>query len=91
MTTLIIIIIVYLTSAIASWMWLHLAFSRNGEWHNIEPDIMCICGVICPVVNTLGAIILWTGERNPSKKPQRQKRPRNFKFVNLFFLINKTQ
>lgn len=78
MTFLIIAIVVYLVSTFLMWKYYSIAYSENGVWQGIKPDVSDIFITFCPVMNTLASLMTWSTEF-PRKKSKKEKKPRDLK------------
>lgn len=67
--TIIIIVAVYILSAVNNWVFFHNAFSKGGKWEGLNPDGQTIVWTFTPIFNTVAAVyILVSGLHfNPNK------------------------
>lgn len=63
----VILILVYVASAIMQWRYVHFAHSKGGIWENVIPQKIDVFTVLCPLINTILALDGWL-TRYPIKK-----------------------
>jgi len=83
MTTILIILIVYISSVLQMRNYIRKAHSKGGRWSNIDPDGRDLFFVFAPVLNTLTAITTLFSAASRSDVESRQRN------VNKFFDIKK--
>lgn len=54
---IIITIVIYLLSAVAIYRYIHIAYSKDGIWNYLSPDILDALIVFLPLVNTCAALV----------------------------------
>jgi len=83
MIIILILIAVYIASAIILYRWVQKAFSKEGLYSIIEPDFIEILYVFFPVANTVFAIFSFF------ESPYKEKEYKTPKSYNKFFRIKK--
>lgn len=81
MTTIIILIIIYLFSYYMTWRYIHIAYSKEGIWSGSVVGFGNILLTVLPVINTLVFIIF-----NLCGSPYEAK---HNKFIDKLFKIEK--
>lgn len=79
-----ILITICLLSVYLNYRHTSIIFSKNGKWSNLNPDISDIFNIICPIKNTVFALL--NIFYNPYREDLPKKKSNNF---NKFFNIKK--
>lgn len=59
MIATIILLSIYLMSALLMYLWVKLIHSKKGRWSGLEPDLTDVALVIVPVLNTIACCVSW--------------------------------
>ena len=84
MIIILILIAVYIASAIILYRWTQKAFSKEGIYWSLDIELSDIFLIFCPVANTICAIFSFLD--SPYEKEKEYKAPKNY---NKFFRIKK--
>ena len=60
-TTLMVLLVIYLVSAIGSYLAIRKTFLPGGDYHGVAPDTSDMVMVFIPFVNTFNAIMIGFG------------------------------
>lgn len=77
----------YLLFALLQWYYTKLAYSKNGKWSNIKPDITDIIVMVIPILNVfsvIGFLFFY-----PIRKTNNHRIKINHNIMNQFFNIKK--
>lgn len=59
MQLLILFLIIYLISALGTYIHLKIATGEKGIWYYMEIDAVAVLFIVFPIINTYCAILFW--------------------------------
>ncbi len=87
MTTLIIILVtIYLLSALGCWNWTRIAHSVGGIYEDTQITLDDLILSLLPIINTILSIMAWS-EQSPRKDKKTVSSNRESKWLNKIFCI----
>lgn len=79
---IIIFALVYILSIIKIYWYIKISYSKDGQWSNIDADFAGVFFTLCPIVNTIFALMTLF------ESPYREGHPKSKNF-NKFFKVKK--
>lgn len=84
MTTILVLLVIYVLSAIKSYKWIQIAYSKDGMWFNLDAESGDLFFVFMPIVNSVFAIAGFFD--SPYREDRTNYQPKS---SNKFFKIKK--
>ena len=57
MTSILVLLVIYVLSAIKSYKWVQIAYSKDGRWSNLDTGLRDLFFMFMPVANSLMAFM----------------------------------
>lgn len=67
----ILVITVYILSALHNWLWMNKAFSKGGRWERLDADAVALVFTFMPFVNTMAVIGIFLESSQDSNIPNK--------------------